>query len=115
MHCGKLHSPVAKRKGTARPKAAAPPKIAQTWRKLTGFRGREGRGTPAARKEVNLETSKERQDMLGWAVTFLIIALLAALLGFSGIAGTAVGLAKILFAVFLVLFLISVIFGRRHA
>jgi uncharacterized membrane protein YtjA (UPF0391 family) len=53
--------------------------------------------------------------MLGWTVTFLIIALIAALLGFSGIAGTAVGLAKISFAVFLVLFLISLIFGRRHA
>jgi uncharacterized membrane protein YtjA (UPF0391 family) len=52
--------------------------------------------------------------MLGWAVTFLIIALIAAALGFSGIAGTAVGLAKILFVVFLVLFLISLIFGRRH-
>ena len=45
--------------------------------------------------------------MLGWAATFLIIALIAALLGFSGIAGTAVGLAKILFVVFLVLFLVS--------
>jgi uncharacterized membrane protein YtjA (UPF0391 family) len=53
--------------------------------------------------------------MLSWAVTFLVIALIAAALGFSGIAGTAVGLAKILFVVFLVLFLISFIFGRRHA
>ena len=51
--------------------------------------------------------------MLSWSVTFLIIALIAAALGFGGIAGTAVGIAKILFFVFLVLFILSVIFGRR--
>ena len=61
-----------------------------------------------------METSKERKDMLSWAVTFLIIALIAAALGFTGIAGTAVGLAKILFVVFLALFLLSFILGRRH-
>jgi uncharacterized membrane protein YtjA (UPF0391 family) len=53
--------------------------------------------------------------MLSWAVTFLIIALIAAVLGFTSIAGTAVGFAKILFMVFLVLFLISLLFGRRRA
>ena len=51
--------------------------------------------------------------MLSWTITFLIIALIAALLGFGGIAGTAVGIAKTLFFVFLVLFLISIIMGRR--
>lgn len=45
--------------------------------------------------------------MLYWAAGFLIIALLAAVLGFGGIAGTAVGIAKVLFFVFLILFLIS--------
>ena len=39
--------------------------------------------------------------MLSWAITFLIIALIAAVLGFGGLAGTAVGIAKILFFVFL--------------
>ena len=39
--------------------------------------------------------------MLGWAVTFLVIALVAGLLGFTGIAGAAAGIAKILFFVFL--------------
>ena len=53
--------------------------------------------------------------MLGWAITFLVIALIAAVLGFGGIAGTAVGIAKILFAVFLVLFLISLFIGRGRA
>lgn len=51
--------------------------------------------------------------MLSWSVTFLIIALIAAALGFGGIAGTAVGIAKILFFVFLVLFIVSLIFGRK--
>ncbi len=50
--------------------------------------------------------------MLGYAITFLVIALIAAVLGFWVIAGTAAAIAKILFFVFLVLFLISLIFGR---
>jgi len=49
--------------------------------------------------------------MLGWAVTFLIIALIAAVLGFGGIAGTAIEIAKIIFFVAIVLFLISAVFG----
>ncbi|WP_126978643.1 DUF1328 family protein [Frigidibacter oleivorans] len=47
--------------------------------------------------------------MLGWAVTFLIIALIAAALGFGGIAGASVGIAKILFFVFIVLFVVAMI------
>jgi uncharacterized membrane protein YtjA (UPF0391 family) len=53
--------------------------------------------------------------MLGWACTFLVIALIAAALGFGGIAGTAVGIAKILFVIFLVLFFVSLLIGRRRA
>jgi uncharacterized membrane protein YtjA (UPF0391 family) len=49
--------------------------------------------------------------MLGWALTFLVIALIAAVLGFGGIAGTAVGIAKIIFFVAIVLFLISALTG----
>jgi len=48
--------------------------------------------------------------MLGWTITFLVIALVAGILGFTGIAGAAVGIARILFAIFLVLFLASLIF-----
>jgi uncharacterized membrane protein YtjA (UPF0391 family) len=51
------------------------------------------------------------QTMLHLVITLLIIALIAGLLGFGGIAGTAVGLAKIIFFVALVLFLVSLIFG----
>jgi uncharacterized membrane protein YtjA (UPF0391 family) len=47
--------------------------------------------------------------MLGWAITFLIIALIAAVLGFGGIAGTAVEIAKLIFFVAIVLFAISAV------
>jgi uncharacterized membrane protein YtjA (UPF0391 family) len=49
--------------------------------------------------------------MLGWAVTFLIIALIAAVLGFGGIAGVAIEIAKIIFFVALLLFVIAAVFG----
>jgi len=52
-----------------------------------------------------------RLAMLGWALTFLVIALIAAVLGFGGIAGFAVELAKIVFFVAIVLFVLSAIFG----
>lgn len=47
--------------------------------------------------------------MLGWALTFLVIALIAAALGFGGIAGTSAGIAQILFFVFIALFVIAMI------
>lgn len=53
--------------------------------------------------------------MLNWSVTFLIVALIAAVLGFGGIAAEAAGIAKILFFVFLVLFAISFLTGRTKA
>jgi uncharacterized membrane protein YtjA (UPF0391 family) len=49
--------------------------------------------------------------MLGWALTFLVIALIAALLGFGGIAGVAIEAAKIVFFVAVVLFLIAAVVG----
>lgn len=49
--------------------------------------------------------------MLGWALTFLVIALIAGGLGFGGVAGTATGIAKILFVIFLVLFGVSLLRG----
>ena len=47
--------------------------------------------------------------MLGWALGFLIIALIAGVLGFGGIAGASVGIAKFLFVVFVALFIIAMI------
>jgi len=55
--------------------------------------------------------------MLHYAVVFLVIALIAALFGFGGIATGAVEIAKVLFFIFLVLFVVSLIVGlfRRSA
>jgi uncharacterized membrane protein YtjA (UPF0391 family) len=51
--------------------------------------------------------------MLSWALTFLIIALIAGALGFWALSGTAMAIAKILFFVFLVMFIVSLLVGRR--
>jgi uncharacterized membrane protein YtjA (UPF0391 family) len=51
--------------------------------------------------------------MLRWALLFLVIALVAALFGFTNVAGTSMVAAKILFFVFLVLFVISLVAGSR--
>jgi uncharacterized membrane protein YtjA (UPF0391 family) len=49
--------------------------------------------------------------MIGWALTFLLVALVAAVFGFGGIAGTAVEIAKLIFFVAIVLFAISAVVG----
>tara|TARA_R110001592_G_scaffold292639_2_gene562147 strand:- start:3574 stop:3753 length:180 start_codon:yes stop_codon:yes gene_type:complete len=55
--------------------------------------------------------------MLRWAVIFLVVALIAALFGFGGIAATAVDIAQLLFFVFIVLFALALVAhligGRR--
>jgi uncharacterized membrane protein YtjA (UPF0391 family) len=53
--------------------------------------------------------------MLRWAVLFLVVALIAALFGFTNVAGTSIVAAKILFFVFLVLFVVSLILGGGRA
>ena len=49
--------------------------------------------------------------MLGWVLTFLVVALIAGVLGFTGIAGASIEIAKVIFFIAVVLFLISIIFG----
>jgi uncharacterized membrane protein YtjA (UPF0391 family) len=71
-------------------------------------------GTEGAGKSFFFQWSQMRRTlkgntMLGWALTFLIVALVAAALGFSGIAGAASSIAQILFVVFLVLFVVAMI------
>jgi uncharacterized membrane protein YtjA (UPF0391 family) len=51
--------------------------------------------------------------MLYWAAVFLIIALVAGLFGFSGIAGAAVNIAWTLFVVGLIVALVLFVLGRR--
>lgn len=52
--------------------------------------------------------------MLRWAILFLVIALLAGLFGFVGVEGVAMEAARLLCFVFLILFVVSLIFGYRH-
>jgi uncharacterized membrane protein YtjA (UPF0391 family) len=49
--------------------------------------------------------------MLYWALVFFIVALVAGVLGFGGIAVAATDIARILFYIFLVIFLVTLIFG----
>jgi uncharacterized membrane protein YtjA (UPF0391 family) len=49
--------------------------------------------------------------MLGWALTFLVIGLIAAMLGFTSIAGASFAIAKFIAAVFLVLFVVFLVLG----
>jgi uncharacterized membrane protein YtjA (UPF0391 family) len=59
----------------------------------------------------NLQSSEQGEDnhMLYWALTFFVVALIAAILGFGGVAIAAASIAKILFFVFLILFLFSLV------
>lgn len=59
--------------------------------------------------------SRKEDIMLGWALTFLVIALVAAVLGFTGIAGVSAEIAKILFIIFLVMFVIFLFMGRKKS
>jgi uncharacterized membrane protein YtjA (UPF0391 family) len=49
--------------------------------------------------------------MLSWVITFLVIALIAGVLGFGGVAGASIEMAKIVFFIAIVLFLVSAVVG----
>jgi uncharacterized membrane protein YtjA (UPF0391 family) len=53
--------------------------------------------------------------MLRWAVIFLIVAMIAALFGFTDVAAASAQIAKVLFAIFLILFLVAVVLGLSAA
>jgi len=68
-----------------------------------------GTNRPALRfPHINLSMAVEN-NMLNWALIFLVVALVAGVLGFGGIAGASMGIAKILFMIFLVLFAVSLV------
>ena len=52
--------------------------------------------------------------MFRWGIIFLVVAIIAAALGFGGLAGTAAWAAKVVFVVGLVLFLVSLFTGRSR-
>jgi uncharacterized membrane protein YtjA (UPF0391 family) len=53
--------------------------------------------------------------MLRWALIFLVIGLIAGLLGFTGVAGASIAIAKTLFFIFMVIFLVLLIAGLMVA
>jgi uncharacterized membrane protein YtjA (UPF0391 family) len=55
---------------------------------------------------------KRENDMFRYAIIFAVIALIAALLGFGGIAGLSADFAKILLVIAAVLFVVGILFGR---
>jgi uncharacterized membrane protein YtjA (UPF0391 family) len=71
--------------------------------------------SPRAIGAANIACAKESTmnfgNLLHWAIIFLIIALVAGVLGFGGLAGTAMGAAHLVFYVAIVLLVISLIFG----
>jgi len=50
--------------------------------------------------------------MLSWAITFFVLALVAALFGFGGIAAGAAGIAKVLLVLFIIGFIVSLVMHR---
>jgi len=65
----------------------------------------------SSKNQLRRQNSERNQIMLNWALTFLIVALIAAVFGFTGIAHDAAWIAQVLFVVFLVLFLVSALTG----
>jgi uncharacterized membrane protein YtjA (UPF0391 family) len=90
---------------------AAAGEAPQFGHKLALWNKREVGLPPRYRSKRNREGGR----MLYWALVFLLIALMAGVLGFGGVAAASAGIAKILFFVFLVLFLIGLVMhlGRR--
>jgi uncharacterized membrane protein YtjA (UPF0391 family) len=70
-------------------------------------RGADVIAAPISKPKVKTEVLA----MLSWVVTFLIIALIAGILGFGGIAGVSIEIAKAIFFIAVVLFLVSAVVG----
>ena len=81
-------------------------------RRLTSGEGIENKkGTALVRCLLVNRAERGFITMLNWALAFFLIAILAAILGFTGVAVAFAGMAKILFFVFLVVFLVALIMG----
>jgi uncharacterized membrane protein YtjA (UPF0391 family) len=68
-------------------------------------------GRSAFVAQVEAKVKPEVHVMLGWVVTFLIVALVAGILGFGGVAGASIEIAKIIFFIAVVLFVVSAVVG----
>lgn len=74
-------------------------------------RKREGLGF----KETETIRLEKNMDLLGWAILFLVVAIVAGLLGFTGIAGGAATIARVMFGIFIVVFVIFLLMGITGA
>jgi uncharacterized membrane protein YtjA (UPF0391 family) len=61
--------------------------------------------------EYSIRQLKIGGIMLSWTLIFLVVALIAGALGFTGVAGAAVGIARVLFTIFIILFLATLVFS----
>jgi uncharacterized membrane protein YtjA (UPF0391 family) len=78
--------------------------------KVTRRAGKRGVGLGNKKPHSRPGTRKRKEVvMLRWSLAFFVVAILAALLGFSGIAVASAGIAKILFFIFLLLFLVTLV------
>jgi uncharacterized membrane protein YtjA (UPF0391 family) len=62
-------------------------------------------------RPCRLKQKTEVIVMLSWVVTFLVVALIAGILGFGGIAGASIEIAKAIFFIAVILFLVSAVVG----
>jgi uncharacterized membrane protein YtjA (UPF0391 family) len=60
---------------------------------------------------IKAEMENRGRVMLSWVVTFLVVALIAGVLGFGGIAGASIEIAKAIFFIAVILFLVSAVVG----
>jgi uncharacterized membrane protein YtjA (UPF0391 family) len=68
-------------------------------------------GNPAHGRTLRLPSVAEDIAMLRWALIFLVVGLIAGVLGFTGIAGASVAIAKFLFFLFVAIFLVFLVLG----
>lgn len=71
-----------------------------------------GRGSSAARPPTHQPGREPPIPMLNWILTFLVLALIAGVLGFSGITNFALDIAAVLFVIALVLIVVNALRGR---
>jgi uncharacterized membrane protein YtjA (UPF0391 family) len=62
-------------------------------------------------RAIERATDNRGRVMLSWVVTFLVVALIAGILGFGGIAGVSIEIAKAIFFIAIILFLVSAVVG----
>src|SRR4029453_9592465 len=75
---------------------------------VSNWRRKAGDGAPYRQKQADTPVEVA---MIGWALTFLVIGLIAAALGFTTIAGASFAIAKFLAAIFLILFVVFLVLG----